>query len=106
MVAVKKKKKTYVTRRSKKRRTNRRKEPRAHYAEKVPISPVLSPVFHSHSAEFLQQVVSSYSLVFSLLILLPLECVLLENPTNRIWYQSLVQRSLLVRNLKRKKRIS
>jgi hypothetical protein len=99
------KERTNVTRRSKKRRKNRRKEPRAHSAEKVPISPVLSPVFHSHSAEFLQQAVSLILLSFPYLFYCPWS-VLLENPANRIWYQSLVQRSILGRNLKRKKRIS
>jgi hypothetical protein len=65
------KERTYVTRRSKKRRKNRRKEPRAHSAEKVPISPVLSPVFHSHSAEFLQQAVSLILLSFPYLFYCP-----------------------------------
>jgi hypothetical protein len=65
------KERTNVTRRSKKRITNRRKEPRAHSAEKVPISPVLSLVIHSHSAEFLQQIVSLILLCFAYLFYCP-----------------------------------
>jgi hypothetical protein len=65
-----------------------------------------SPLFFSCLYSYSAAVLHSYFFVLPLINLLLLECVLLENPANGIWYQSLVQRSVLGRNLKRKKKIS
>jgi hypothetical protein len=66
-----------------KKKKNRRKEPRAHSAEKSP-SPLFYPLFLLTFCRISAASSFSYSLEFSLLILLPLECVLLENPANII----------------------
>jgi hypothetical protein len=70
------------------------------------LSPVLSPVFHSYSAEFLQQVVSLILLCFAYLFYCPwsVSCWKIQ-PTEfdiRAWFKEV----FLSRNLKRKKRIS
>jgi hypothetical protein len=73
-------------RRSKKRRRKKKekKEPRAHSAEEVLISPVLFLCFFPALCTFSTATTTLVYLCFSLFNLLPLECVLLENPANRV----------------------
>jgi hypothetical protein len=68
---------------------------------------LLPPLFFTHlfCSFFYRNLCYSffrYSFVFSLHTLLPLKCVLLEQPANRVWYQSLVQRRVSGRKSKRK----
>jgi hypothetical protein len=67
----------------------KKKDPRVTLQKKKnSSSPLFSPLFflcfYSYSAEFLQQVVLLILFCVPLLNLLPFECVLLENPANRI----------------------
>jgi hypothetical protein len=61
----------YVRKTSKKRRREEEKSRELILQKKGFLSPVLSSVFHSHSAEFLQQVVSLILLCFAYLFYCP-----------------------------------
>jgi hypothetical protein len=92
------------------RKERKEKKNRVTHCKKSSSSPLFYPLFlfyfFTHILQNFCSKLSSYSLVFSLFNLLPLECVLLKKSANRIWYQSLVQINILGRNLKSKKRIS